>query len=111
MSDKSWTTVCSKNDLVNNSGVCALLNEQQIAIFHIDREPEQVFAVTNYDPIGKANVLYRGIVGSIGEEPVVASPLYKQHFSLRSGKCLQDETAHVGVFPARLDGEQVQLLV
>ena len=28
-----WHDVCGLDDLVNNSGVCALIGEQQIAIF------------------------------------------------------------------------------
>lgn len=70
-----------------------------------------MYAISNFDPIGKANVLYRGIVGSVGNEVVVASPLYKQHFSLQTGQCLQDEESRVEVFPSRINDDQVQLLV
>ena len=44
-----------------------------------------MYAIGNYDPASDANVLARGIVGDIGGEIVVASPIYKQHFSLRHG--------------------------
>lgn len=116
MSDKNknWLTVCNKVDLVKDSGICALIEqgveEKQVAIFHLPNTKEQVFAVGNYDPIGEANVLYRGIVGSIGEDIVVASPLYKQHFSLTTGKCLQEDKT-IDTFPIRIFEDQVQLLV
>ena len=65
-----WHYVCETNDLVTNSGVCALVDSQQVAIFSLKINGEtQVFAISNYDPIGKANVLYRGLLGSIGTIP------------------------------------------
>jgi nitrite reductase (NADH) small subunit len=42
---------------------------------------------------------------------VVASPLYKHHFSLRTGRCLEDESVGVKVYPVLLDGEQIRLEV
>jgi len=112
--DKSWKTICDTTDLVKDSGISALIanaagEDQQIAIFHLPNSEEKIYAVGNYDPIGKANVLYRGIVGSIADEPVVASPLYKQHFSLKTGQCLQEEH-RISVYPIRIENEQVQVL-
>ena len=107
----SWQTICGVDDLVTNSGVCALLNnETQIAIFNLTGEQEEIFAIDNFDPIGQANVLYRGIVGCNDGEPVVASPLYKQQFSLKSGKCMQEETS-VNTYPTRIVDQEVQILV
>ena len=111
VANKNWTKVCNEQDLVKNSGVCALINEQQIAIFHLEKAEQKLFAVGNFDPIGKANVIYRGIVGSVNDEPVVASPLYKQHFSLLTGQCLQDETSQVPVYSVRVQSGEVQLFV
>jgi nitrite reductase (NADH) small subunit len=102
---KTWRTICDSNDLVKDSGISALISnesgeDEQIAIFHLPNSKQQVYAVGNYDPIGKANVLYRGIVGSIVDEPVVSSPLYKQHFSLKTGQCLQENHSISGVYPS-----------
>jgi len=102
--------VCSKNDLVENSGVCALVNGEQIAIFYLPKSEQQVFAISNWDPIGKANVLSRGIVGDLEGKFVVASPLYKQHFDLISGECLEDETASVKTFPISLEDNKIILV-
>ncbi len=110
--DKQWVTICKTDDLVNNSGICALLNNtEQVAIFKLPNSEEQIFAIGNFDPIGKANVISRGIVGSIGGEPVVASPLYKQHFSLKTGRCLQEEQISVNTFPVRIEQTDVQVFI
>jgi nitrite reductase (NADH) small subunit len=52
-------------------------------------------------------VLSRGLVGSIGERIVVASPIYKQHFDLASGECLEAPAQSVASYPARIDGAVV----
>lgn len=98
---RRWTDVCALDDLPPNRGVCALVGDQQVAIFYLPKD-DAIYAIHNYDPIGKANVLSRGIVGDIKGEVVVASPLYKQHFSLKTGQCLEDENVRVKTFPVRL---------
>jgi len=100
--------ICSRSDLVENSGVCALINEEQVAIFYIPDSEQQVFAISNWDPIGKANVLSRGIVGDLEGKIVVASPLYKQHFDLNSGECLEEEES-VKTYDVRLEDDKVLL--
>lgn len=108
--ERKWQTICQKSDLVKRSGVCALLADQtQVAIFQIDED--KVCSVANWDPIGSANVLYRGIIGDKAGEFYVASPLYKQRFSLISGKCLDDENVEIATFESRILGDEVQLLV
>ncbi len=111
--EKSWRTICDKTDLVKDSGISALIansagEDEQIAIFHIPNSEGKIYAVGNYDPIGQANVLYRGLVGCIDDEPVVSSPLYKQHYSLKTGRCLQEEQT-IAVYEIRIENEQVQL--
>lgn len=101
--------VCSKKDLIANSGVCVLLGDAQIAVFYLPAENPSVFGISNWDPIGKANVLSRGIVGDVGGELVVASPLYKQHFSLVNGQCLEQEEIAVRTFELVLEGTDVLL--
>lgn len=106
----NWVTVCQTSDLINNSGVCALVNEQQIALFKItDGQTEKLFAVSNWDPIGEANVLYRGLIGSVEDEIVVISPLYKQRYCLKSGICLDSDEVKLNVYPVRLEHHCVQL--
>ena len=49
----------------------------------------------------------RGMVGSLGERIVVASPLYKQHFDLQTGECLEAPEHSVACYPAKIEGGQV----
>jgi nitrite reductase (NADH) small subunit len=106
--DLRWFRVCDKSDLKANAGVCALVAGRQVAIFYLERDG-RVFAIDNYDPIGKANVLSRGVVGDVKGQLVVASPLYKQHFNLETGQCIEKESVKVATYPVRLDGDSVQI--
>jgi nitrite reductase (NADH) small subunit len=100
-----WVAVCQLDDIVPNTGVCALVGRHQVAVFRLD--DDSVYAIGNHDPFSLANVLSRGIVGDLKGEVVVASPVYKQHFSLTSGKCLEDPGVRVPVYAVRLDGPTV----
>ena len=97
----NWIDLCSLDQLPENLGSAALVGDQQIALFYI-KQQEQVFALDNFDPFSEANVLSRGIVGSVGEELVVASPIYKEHFSLSTGQCLEDESVSVSTYPTKI---------
>jgi len=108
MTEKNWIGVCFEEDLFEDTGVCAKVNDKQIAIFK-SRRLKQVFAISNYDPVGEANVLSRGILGSIGDAVVVASPLYKEHFNLATGECLEKPEYKVDVYPVRIKEGQVQV--
>jgi nitrite reductase (NADH) small subunit len=107
-----WVDVCSQADLQPNSGVCALVDDQQVAIFYVP-EDDAVFAINNYDPFGDVHVLSRGLIGDIKGRPVVSSPLYKQHFDLETGQCLEDEVVKVPAYGVRImDGRvEVSLVV
>jgi len=98
----SWSSLCPLDEVIPDTGVCALLHGRQIAIF---RCGDSVFALDNLDPASDANVLSRGIVGDVKGERVVASPLYKHHYSLSTGRCIEDSAHSVNVYPARvMDG-------
>jgi len=92
--------VCRLDDIVPDTGVCALVAGEQVAVFRIQ---ERIFAVGNRDPFSGANVLSRGIIGDLGGEVVVASPVYKQHFSLLTGRCLEDDAVRIPVYAARVE--------
>ncbi|HXG29282.1 MAG TPA: nitrite reductase small subunit NirD [Nevskiales bacterium] len=94
-----WVEVCALEDILPDTGVCALIDGRQVAVFRLAGSDE-VFAIDNYDPNSGANVLSRGIVGDLGGQLVVASPVYKQHFNLATGVCLEDPTASVRAYPA-----------
>ena len=94
-----WISVCPLSDLVKNRGICALLADQQVAIFLVE---DKLYAVGNFDPFSKANVISRGIVGDIDNELVVASPIYKQHFSLTTGKCIEEPEQALPLYQAKI---------
>jgi NAD(P)H-dependent nitrite reductase small subunit len=71
-----------------------------VAVFRIQ---EKIYAVGNHDPISGANVLSRGIVGDLKGELVVASPIYKQHFSLLTGRCVEDASVRIPVYDAKVE--------
>ena len=100
-----WVAVCRLDDIVPNTGVCALVGGRQVAVFRLD--DDSVYALSNHDPFSRANVLSRGIVGDLKGEVVVASPVYKQHFSLATGQCLEDPAVRVPAFPARVENGTV----
>lgn len=105
-----WIDICALDDLPYEAGIGAILpidgHDQQIALFRLT-DSDQVYAIGNFDPFSKANVLARGIIGSIGDEIVVASPILKQHFSLTTGCCIEDAAVSVPTYPVKIVGERV----
>jgi len=104
-----WVPVCRYDDLQPECGVTALVGDRQIAIFRIYEG--SVYALDNQDPFTGAFVLGRGIVGDRNGIPTVASPLLKQVFDLRTGKCLDDSTVGAAVHPIRVRDGMVELAV
>lgn len=107
---KNFIEVCGLNDINLDTGVCALVNDQQVAIFR-PASSQQVFAINNYDPIGKASVLSRGLISDVKGKLTVASPLYKQHFCLASGECLEDDTIQVSSYQTKIINDRVWISV
>lgn len=107
MNFDNWTAVCPLEQIVPNTGVCALLGDQQVAVFHVAGEVERVFAIGNVDPNSGAAVLARGLVGNLGERIVVASPIYKHHFDLATGECLESPQHSVAAYRTRIENGKV----
>ncbi|WP_045858381.1 nitrite reductase small subunit NirD [Teredinibacter purpureus] len=102
----NWVSVCDANDLTPFLGVRALLEKEQVAIFKVK---DALYAVNAIDPFTKTAILARGIVGDLQQQIVVASPLYKQHFNLETGVCLEDETVSVKTYSIREQDGKIQL--
>ena len=94
------TVICAVDALLPERGVAALLGDVQIALFRT--HDGEVFAIGNQDPFSGANVMSRGIVGSRGEVPTVASPMFKQVFGLRTGECLDDPSVSLPVYEVEI---------
>ena len=96
-SSRASSCVCGLEEILPGAGVGALVEGRQIAVFRVG---DSVYALSNRDPASNANVLSRGIVGDLKGERVVASPIYKHHYSLMTGQCQEDPELFVDVFPA-----------
>ena len=104
----TWIDICPIDDLQADSGVCALVKDTQVAIFYMPKENE-VYAIDNYDPFSKVQILSRGMIGDIQGEPMVSSPLYKQHFNLKTGICFEDETVKNDVYAIRIENNRMEI--
>ena len=108
--EKTSVRVCAVSDLEVERGRAALLGDEQIALFLL--ADGSVHGVSNLDPYSGANVISRGIVGSRGDAPTVASPLHKQVFDLRTGVCLETQgkpDASLRVWSVRVIGDSVHI--
>ena len=103
----TWTQVCPVDALAVDRGAAALVDGHQVAIFRL--ASGEVYAIDHRDPFSGANVLARGLVGTRGDVPTVASPVYKQAFDLVSGACLDDETVAVRSWPARVVDGMIEI--
>ncbi len=103
-----WIDVCSVDDLQADSGVCALVEETQVALFYMPKE-NTIYAVNNYDPFSKVQVLSRGLIGDINGDPMVSSPIYKQHFNLETGQCFEDDTVRIDTYAVRNKNGRIEV--
>ncbi len=103
-----WVVVCRLDDLPRERGAAALVAGEQVALFRL--VDDTVRAVQHLDPYSGAHVLARGIVGTRGGAPTVASPMHKQVFDLRTGECLDPVGADpraLRTWPVRVEGGSV----
>ena len=105
---RGWTRACRLDALLPGRGVAVLLpHREQAALFLL--HDGTLAAVSNIDPFGRAAVMSRGITGDRRGEPTVASPLLKQVFSLRNGRCLDDESRALTVYDVRVTDGIVEI--
>ena len=83
----TYTPICRVDDILPDTGVAARVGDHHVAVFRLGQD--RFHAIDNVDPRSGASVLSRGLVGNLGERVVVASPLYKNHFDLVTGECLE----------------------
>jgi nitrite reductase (NADH) small subunit len=104
----TWVPVCRYDELQAERGVVALIGAEQVALFRAF--DGMLYAIGNRDPFTGAGVLARGIVGTRGHTPTVASPLHKQVFDLSTGACLDDGAVAVPVFGVRTRDGVVEVM-
>ncbi|MCW2877578.1 MAG: nitrite reductase [Sphaerisporangium sp.] len=106
---EKWVPICPYDDLIPERGAAALVRGRQVALFRAF--DGRLFAVGNRDPFSGAYVISRGITGTRGDEPVVATPMHKQVFSLVTGVCLDDPATAVPTYPIRVTNGTVEVSV
>ncbi len=103
----SWIPVCVFVKLPVERGVSVLVHGTAVAVFRTYED--QVYALGNHDPFNRSGRLARGIVGSRGEVPFVASSMHGRAFDLRTGQCLDDAAVSVPTYPVRVVDGMVQV--
>ncbi|WP_261818183.1 nitrite reductase small subunit NirD [Vibrio gallicus] len=104
----AFTKVCNIDDIIPGTGVCALVGEEQVAIFRPTAE-KSVFAISNMDPFYQSNVLSRGLIVEHDQQFWVASPLKKQRFNLLTGACKEDENFNIKAYKTRVNKDYVEV--
>lgn len=107
---EAWVDVCPACDILPFTGVAALIEGEQVAIFRL-ADASQCYAVSNYDPFSKAYVLSRGLVGDKNGIVKIASPIYKNTFNLMTGQCLEDENVWLRIWAVQVVDGIVQIAV
>ncbi len=105
--ESAWVAVCTIDRLWVDRGAAALVDGEQVSLFRTAED--RIWAVGHRDPFTGANVIARGLVGSRGDVPTVASPLHKQVFDLRTGRCLDDPGVTLGRWDVRVVDDVVWL--
>lgn len=104
--------MCAVDALLPDRGVAALVDDRQVALFRLSDaadDGQDLFAVGHRDPFTGANVMARGLVGSRGDVPTVASPLHKQVFDLRDGAALDYPDVFLDPWEVRVMDGMVQV--
>ena len=103
----TWERVCAASELEPEWGEVALLGARQVAVVKLAED--EVYAVSHIDPHTGANVMARGIIGSRGDRPTIASPLHKEVYDLGTGECFTDPNLFLQPFRTRVVGGFVEV--
>lgn len=103
-----WIAVCQLDDITPGTGVCALVEQDHVAIFR-PYSDVRLYALSNIDPFAHSSVLSRGLIAEHENELYIVSPLKKQHFRLTDGFCLEDENFSITHFDVKVEGNTVSV--
>ena len=95
-----WRVACDLAELEAGWGETVLFGDRQIALLRA--APELVYAIDARDPHTGAMVMARGIMGSRGDAPTIASPLHKEVYDLRTGAGLSHPQYAVRTYRTRI---------
>lgn len=99
-----WVTICKIEDIFPETGVCALVGKEHVAVFR-PFHSDELYAISNIDPFANASVLSRGIICEHENELWVASPLKKQRFRLKDGYCFEDANYSIAHYEVKIDND------
>ncbi len=108
-SDLIWQDLCGREDLVPGSGVAVKIGDLAAALYWPEPGREQLYALAHCDPFSKAEVLAWGLLCEQEGDWSVAAPLYKQHFRLSDGVCLEHPEVALPTWPVRFNGDRVEV--
>ncbi|KZE90384.1 Nitrite reductase (NADH) small subunit [Agromyces sp. NDB4Y10] len=103
----AWVRACAVTDLEPGWGEVALIGARQVALIRVAEQ--EVYAVDHHDPHTSAPVMARGIVGSRGDRPTIASPLHKQVYDLGTGECFTDPALSLRTYRTRVVGGMLEV--
>ncbi|MCD8513411.1 MAG: nitrite reductase small subunit NirD [Nitrincola sp.] len=104
-----WLPICTVDNLIPNSGIVALLNGESVAIFWLPHAETKLYALSHLDPFSGAEVIGHGLICESKGRWSVASPVYKQHFDLETGQCLESDEIKLTCYPVRIHNNWVEL--
>ncbi len=104
---QQWEAICPMELIHPDTGVAALIRGRQVAVVRVGED--RIYALDNLDPFSNAMVIARGIVGDRVGVPIIASPIYKQAFDLRTGACLDQPGVTLMTWPARVVDGRVEI--
>ena len=93
-----------------DSGIAVWTEDGPVAVFYLPHRLPALFAISHSDPFSGSNVLARGITGDLNGSRWYFAAV-QQHFSLRTGRCLEDAGVQVKTYPVLLDGSRIRLEV
>lgn len=105
----TWERTCRVDDLEPSWGEAALVRSRQIALFLVSAD--EIYATDHMDPRTSSPVMARGILGSKGERPTIASPLHKEVYDLGTGECFTDPALFLLTFRTRVVGGFIEVEV
>ncbi|PKG77180.1 nitrite reductase (NAD(P)H) small subunit [Shewanella sp. Actino-trap-3] len=103
-----WINVCTEASMPKGTGIAAWVAGRAVAIFNLDKDG--LFALDNVDPASGVSLLARGLICEIDGELCVASPLYKQHYRLDSGRCIENNDLVVKPFEIKTEQGNIFVL-
>lgn len=103
-----WINICALDDLIPDRGAAALVCGQQVALFRLSGD-DVIYAIAHRDPYSGANVMARGLIGTRGGVPTVASPMHKQIFDLRTGESMDDPAVRLDTWQTRIVDAMVEM--